>query len=90
MKTINNTKNAQKQGEKIMITKQEIEKLKKIQDAIKKFNFSARVEKEIIVIINKKGESTGHVKADGTIIRKKLGSRQLMGALVRDAIKDVL
>ncbi len=67
-------------------------RLEKIQDAIAKFDFSAREwkEKRMIIIVNKKGESTGHVKADGTIIRKKLGSRQLMGALVRDAIKEVL
>ena len=66
--------------------------LKKIQEAIIKFDFTAREwkEKNIIIILNSKGQSTGHVKADGTIIRKKIGSRQLMGSLVRAAIKDAL
>lgn len=65
-------------------------KLEKIQGAIEKFDCSAKEWKGMILIIDKKGKNIGHVKEDGTIVRKMEGSRQLMGALVRDAIKEVL
>jgi hypothetical protein len=67
-------------------------RLKKVKDAVAEFDFNAREwkEKEMIIIINKKGDSVGHVKSDGTVIQKKLGSQVLMGSLVRNAIQRVL
>jgi DNA-binding protein YbaB len=65
-------------------------RIDKIQSAIEKFDYTTKEWKGLILILNAKGKNVGHVKSDGTIVRKREGSKQLMGALVRDAIKDVL
>ena len=64
--------------------------LEKIQGAVEKFSCTAKEWKGMVLIIDKKGKNIGHVKEDGTIVRKREGSKQLMGALIRDAINEVL
>ena len=63
-------------------------KLEKIQEAVSKFSCTAKEWKGMILILDKKGKNIGHVKEDGEIVRKREGSKQLMGALIRDAIKS--
>ena len=67
-----------------------MERIQKIEAAIKQFSCTAKEWKGIILILDKKGQNIGHVKPDNTVVRKQMGSRQLMGALIRDAIKAVL
>ncbi len=71
---------------------QNIEKsqLDRIQEAVAKYSCNVKEWKGIILITDKKGRNIGHIKEDGTIIRKKAGNKQLMGALIRDAIKEVI
>lgn len=69
---------------------QAISQLEKIQQAVERFSCTTKEWKGMILILDKKGKNIGHVKEDGTIVRKREGSKQLMGALIRDAIKEVL
>ncbi len=63
--------------------------LELIQNAISKFSFTAFQSGEEIIVKNKKGQIAAIVK-NGEVIQKKSGSQNLCGALVRDAIKNVI
>ena len=60
-----------------------------INSAVAKFGFIARQNGKVIEVRDGKGRLAGTV-ANGIVTRKQIGSQQLMGSLVRDAIKNAL
>lgn len=77
-------------GQNVPGKMEEKTQLEKVQEAVKSFDMTAKEWEGMILVINKKGQMAGHVKADGTIKEKYLGARNLMGKLVYYAIRDAL
>ena len=63
--------------------------LERVQNAIAKFDFTAQETAKGIAVYNKKGVLAATV-VNGKVDQKYQGSKNLCGALVRDAIKAVL
>lgn len=60
-----------------------------ISTAVAKYSFTARLNGDCVEVRDNKGRLAGTV-ANGTVTRRQVGSQQLMGALVRDAISAAL
>ena len=61
-----------------------------ISTAVAKYDMTARLQGDLIVVYNKKGRLAGTVTTDGTIDRKYDGKQALMGSIVRDSIAAAL
>ena len=66
-----------------------METLAKVQEAVKNFDFTAEQSPKGINVYNKKGTLAATI-INGKIEQKYMGSRNLCGSLVRDAIKAAL
>jgi hypothetical protein len=54
------------------------------------YGMSAVVKGDLVHVLDKKGRLAGTVDKFGTLERKAIGNQQLMGSLVRDAIKKAI
>lgn len=66
------------------------DKISKIQEAVSQFGFSASIaSNDLVVIRNKKGQVAASVSENG-VEQKYCGSKNLCGALVRNAINAAI
>lgn len=61
-----------------------------VNESVSRYNLTARIDGNLIGVYDTKRRLAGTVTIDGVIDRKYIGSKVLMGSLVRDSIKTAI